>query len=1019
MRSLIRLSINKPITMLMIITALVVFGVYTFRMMSMEIMPKVDIPVVTITTIYPGAGPEEIETSVTEKLEDAFSLLDGVDLIYSYQMEGVSIITIQFNMGLNVDFASIDVKDKINEIRRELPDAIEDPVVTKFDIGDKPVLSLALTGDESLVAVKKRAEDIQERLAKVSGVAAVNIEGGVEREILVELSKTEMEARGLSYESVFGIIRASNLNFPLGNIENQTQDINVRINSKFVSLDQLNELEIPTKMGVVQLKHIARVTDTYKEQVQDARYNEVTSVGLSIKKRADANIINVADKIKKKLKVITAGLPEGYTLSVAKDNSIFVNNSVNDVYVNIIFGIILTAIVLLVFLRKMSITIIAATTMPISIIGTVTFMYGSGFTFNMMSLMAIGIAVGILVTNSIVVLENIIKHMGRGDDPKKSAEEGTIEIATAVIASTLTNVAVFVPIAFMQSIVGAFFVEFGMTMVYVTGVSLFVSFTLTPMMASRMLHNRNQKEIDEFADTDRKGLMHWIEQKYEYGLELVLTRLGTIVTSIVVLLLFASIGIVVTQLGGEFVPKSDEGTFEVKVELPSGTNLETSNRAVAKVEEVLRDVPELVSQYATIGTIEGLAQGGHLSFVVVQLKDKSERDRSTEEIVADLRTQMVHIPDASIIIKSIKSTGGDPNASDLDVEIVGTNMDNILEAVDSVSSFIAAVPGVADMETNWKSGKPELVLRPRRNAVADYGVTVGQIAQTIRMYVVGDAATQYREGVDEYDVTVKFAESDRKKRSDILSLPILSPRGVIPLASFVEESASEGPTTISRKNKERMVKISTNLVPGMTPGDVQKQLDPYIESLNLKGDTRITFGGNAEMMADAAADFLIAIVMAIILTYVLLTALLESFLQPIIIMSTIPLGLIGVIWSLFLSGSAISIISLMAIVMLIGIVVNNGILILDYANHLMRNEGLTLREAAIKGAASKFRAIVMTNIATIMAMMPLALGLGAGAEMRQPMAIASIGGLIVSTTLTLFFVPMLYWVFARFGMKES
>ncbi len=1005
--------------MLMVLLALVVFGIYTFRLIPINLMPKVDIPVVSVTTIYPGAGPEEIETSVTEKLEDVFSLVDGVDKIISYQSEGVSIITIQFKMGNNVDFNAIDVKDKINQIRQELPDDIYDPVITKFDPGDKPVLSLAITADAPLNEIKDKTEDIKEVLSRVNGVASVNIQGGLEREILVELNKTELEARGIPYAAVFGIIRASNLNFPVGNLKKPAQDVNIRVSAKFKSIENLEELEIPTEMGVVRLKDIARVTDTFKEQEQDARFNQNATVGLDVKKRSDANVLSVATEVKKELAKIKASLPEGYALDMARDNSVFVKNSVDDVYMNIFFGVLLTAITLLLFLRKISITIIAAVTMPVSIVATITFMYASGFTLNMMSLMALGIAVGILVTNSIVVLENIIKHMGEGDDPKIAAEKGTAEIATAVIASTLTNVAVFVPIAFMQSIVGAFFVEFGLTMVFVTAVSLFISFSLTPMMASRMLHNRNKKEIDAFADTERKGLMHSLEVGYEKLLNVVLTKIGAVVITIGIVALFLSIGIAFPQLGNEFVPKSDEGTFSVKVELPSGTNLKTSDEAVKQVESIVQTIPELNSQYATIGTVTGLTRGQHLSSVVVRLDGKEERDRSTNEVVAELRTKLIAIPDASIVVKAENSTGGDPNASDLDIQVVGSNMEHILETVDTLMSFIGMQAGVADIESSWKSGKPEVVLRPKRNAVADYGLTIGEIAQTVRMYIVGDAASQFREGDDEYDITVKYAEEDRKKRSDVLSLPVISPRGIIPLSSFVDEESAEGPTTIARLNKERMVKISTNLLPGVTPGDIQKVLPEFFDGFKAKGDTRIVFGGDAELMEEAAIDFGIAIVMAIILTYVLLTALLESFIQPVIIMSTIPLGLIGVIWSLFFSNSAISIIALMAIVMLIGIVVNNGILILDYANHLIRSQGLKLREAAIKGAASKFRAIIMTNIATMMAMMPLALGIGAGAEMKQPMAIASIGGLLVSTSLTLFFVPMLYWVFGRFGMDKK
>ncbi|MFC1585412.1 efflux RND transporter permease subunit [Fibrobacterota bacterium] len=1013
--NLINLSIRKPITMVMVLLALVVFGIYTFRLLAIDMMPDISLPFVTVQIIYPGSGPEEIETSVVEKLEEPLSQLDGLSEITAYINEGFAFIILEFNMDIDVNIAAMDTKDKVDAMRYQLPGDMENPVIAKFDFGDQPILDLAVFGPGTPDEVRTVAEDIvKEDLSKVTGIALIEVTGGLEREILVELDKQKLQARNIPYELVSGLIAGNNLNFPVGTIKTTRKEINLRVNSQFGSLDELRNLEIPTMSGIVRLKDLGRISDSFKEVKEIARYNKEETVGLGIKKRSDANVVAVADNVIKRIGKLQGKLPEGYRVKVARNNATFIRDSVNDVYSNIGMGVLLTAALLFLFLRALSTTFIAAVTMPVSIVCTFTVIYFSGFTLNVLTLMALGISVGILVTNSIVVLENIMKRMERGGDSASAAEQGTREVAVAVMASTLTNVAVFVPIAFMQSMVGQIFKEFGLTMTYATFFSLLISFTLTPMMASLLL-----KKKKGAGEQKSGGLMASLQEGYAGLLERILTRTGSALLIILVILLFLSIGVLAPRLGNEFFPKTDQGAFDIKVEMPSGTNVSTTDKVLTDIETRVQEIPELQSQYTTVGVTDGFTGGGNAAKIMVQLCDQADRDRSTERIAAAIRRQLADIPSADITVTPISSMGQGPGTADLEIQVMGSRMEDVLFTMDTLKAVLREIEGPADIFSSWKTGKPEIVFRPKRSALADFGLAAGQVAMSLRKYVFGEAVSTYREGAEEYDITLKYAEKDRKTRTDILSLNLLSPKGQVRLSSLAEAKNEDGPVQISRKNKQRMVTVSSNLLPGYTSGKIQQIIERKMSGIKLPGDARIFFTGENEMMADAMVDFGMAIIMAVVLTYLLLTGLLESFLQPLIIMSTLPLGFIGVIWSLFLTGTSISIMSLMAIVMLIGIVVNNAILILDFSNNLVRRRGVELRRAAIEGAKNKFRAILMTNIATILAMTPLALGLGAGGEIRQPMAVASIGGLIVSTILTLFLIPLLYWMFARFGFKKN
>ncbi|NLB63835.1 MAG: efflux RND transporter permease subunit [Fibrobacter sp.] len=1006
---MIRTSIYRPILMLMILTTFVVFGIYTFRLTPVAMMPEFDIPYVTIQLIYPGAGPREIENSVLEEIEEQLELLDGIDEVISFAFESFAIVVLKFQMGLDINVAANDAKEKLDQLRKDLPLDLEDPIISKLDITNMPILSLALTGDINASELRIIADDdIKPALSQVMGVASVDIIGGLEREILVKLHKNNLEARDLTAEQVVGTIMGSNLNFPLGNVRTERQEMNLRYNAEFESIEELAALEMPTATGIVRLSDIATISDTFKDVTQVARYNQQTSVGLDIKKRSDANIIETVRALRRAIPEIEKTLPEGLQLHIAYDNSEHIENSVNDVYQNIGIGIFFTAAVLLLFLRNLRTTIIAAISMPVSVISTFTFMYASGFTLNMVSLMALGISVGLLVTNSIVVLENIITHLRHDGGAKRAAEKGTNQVMVAVMASTLTNVAVFIPIAFMSSMVGKVFKEFGLTMAYATFVSLLISFTLIPMMAAYIIKTKKEDLIEE----EEKGVFIKFRNLYEKLLEFSLSAKGAVVLIAIVGSLLASLAVVGPLLGSEFVPKSDEGFFDVTIELSDATRIHITEEVAIEIENRVKKIPEVESIYTTVGSGGRMSSigGANAARLAVKLVPKKDRNRSTDEIILELRPLLADIPDAEIRIKASNSTTGGGGQADLDVQILGSNLDSLSVADSILQAITGQVPGVIDVYSDWTAGKPEMVMRPKRSAIADFGLVPAQVAGVLRSLVHGTESGMLRAYDEETDIFVKLDESDYFAREDLLSINVQTPRGPTPISNLVEQTQESGPSQIARKRGLRMVTVSSNVLPGFTAGEVQSHIVKELESTQLPGDCYVHFGGDAEMMADAFLDFTVAIIMAIILTYILLTAILESFWQPVLIMMTLPLGLIGVIWSLFVTGKAISIVSLMAMVMLVGVVVNNAILILDESNQIRRNTNADMRTSLIQAGRNKLRAIIMTNIAAICSMLPLALGLGDGAEFRQPMAIATIGGLIVSTTFTVFLIPTLVWI---------
>ncbi|MFQ5640822.1 MAG: efflux RND transporter permease subunit [bacterium] len=1019
-----KVSIKRPVLMTMVIMSFVVIGLYSYLQLAVDLTPDVDFPVVTVTTVYPGAGPKEIETLIIEKIEDEVSTISGVKHVQAVAREGVAIMIVEFEVGTDVDIAAIEVKDKIDLIKADLPDDAEDPLVSKFDINAQPVLDLAVSSPRPLAEVYRMVDDvIKDQLSRVPGVASIDIFGGKEREILISVRRDRLRAYGLSILDVVGGIAAANLDIPGGHIKQGTKEYTVRLDGEFEEVEHIRKIQLVsfTRAQPIKLIEIADVIDTFEEQRDLARYESKPAVGLSVVKKGDANSVAVASGVKKEIEKLAEILPDDVEIEIARDRSVFIDRSINDVMSNLFIGILLTALVLYLFLHNVKGTIIAAVAMPTSIIATFTLILFAGFTLNFMSLMGLAISVGILVANSIVVLENIIHRIQLGEEPVTAADTGTTEIALAVVASTLTNIVVFTPIAFMGGIVGQFFQQFGLTVAFATIFSLIVSFTLTPMLAAKLLKKQNNHEnkrglLARFGKSWDK-LYEELQASYKSVLNWALRRRAVVM--FINTVIFLGSLFLARFIGTEFITPSDEGQIDVTIEMPAGTRLERTDKSLDLVEQTLSKIPEVKSIYTILGKIDGgglaaSTQGVEVGQLVVKLVEKDKRDRETKEVADEMLSKLAAIPAADISVKPTNPFGG--AAADLQIELTGADMDILNGLAGQLMDIVRRTKGTTSVKSSWKVGKPEIKIRPDRERIASYGLMVRQLASAIRTSIEGTVASEYRVGDNEYDIRVRFADADKHTIDQVRNILVRGGNSyVIPITEVADIEFGAGPTQISRKDKKRLVTVTANIAQ-RSLGEVQADIEAQIAQLNLPTGYGILFAGQSERQAESFANILQAMLLAIILTYMALAAILESTIHPFTIMMTLPLGLVGVILSLLITGTTLSIFSMMALVMLVGIVVNNGILLLDYI-HVLRERGMEIIEAILKACSERLRPIIMMNLAVALGMLPLALGLGEGSETRAPMAIVSIGGIMTSTIFTVFLIPVIYLTFERIKMR--
>ena len=1028
--NLIRLSVAKPVLVTMMMLALAGIGLFCYTQLPREMFPEIEFPMVTVVTRYEGAGPEEVEQLIVKELEDEISTVEGVKHLRSIAQQGMGILMAEFYLDTDVDVAAADVRAKVNLVRPLLPDAADDPIVQKFDFNAQPVMQLAISAPRSLREVFLTADRrIKDRVATVPGVASVTILGGEEREIHVLTDQQRLRAHGLSITDVAAAVAAANLETPGGQIQQNSREYTLRLRGKFTNLDELRNLRLTLPSGqAIYLRDVADVRDAYKDIRDKVRADGKTCVGMSIQKRSDGNTVSIDRAVREQIAQLQKTLPSDYAITVQEESASWITSSIDNVFSNMRVGILLTAITLFLFLHSIRSVVIVSLTMPISVVATFIIMYFSGLTMNLMSMMGLAMIIGILVDNSVLVLENITRHLHMGLDPAEAAAKGTGDIAIAVACTTMTNIVIFVPIAFMGGVIGQFFKDLGLTATFATVVSLLISFTLAPMLASRLLTKKNTEPIGA-------GLLGRFGRRFDRGLETVRsTYLGALrwclhhrlLSLVMVAVLFVAALQLGRFIGGEFITPMDQGKFIVSVEMPTGTRLDETDAAIAQLEAVLHDktkLPELTGTYVTIGRVPGSGVGGssqavNIAQISATLVDKFQRDQSTKDIMNRLRPTLAaaNVPGANI--KLLESSGGGEGEAPIQLEITGDNIERVRAFMDEAVAIIRdplLVPGAIDVDSNHRPGQPELRIIPDREKCRDADIDVRYLSNVVTASFDGMIVSEYRDGAYDYDIRVRNNKASRRTIDDVSELTVMNRQGKrIPLPQVANIVTTTGPSQLFRKDRQSVISITAD-VTGRTQGEVAETIRQQTSPLLAKyPDCGMVFAGQVEQMQESFGRLGVAMIMSVCLTYMLLAALLESFSQPFMIMASLPLSLIGVLTALFLTDGTLSIFSIMSMVILIGLVINNAIIVLHYVN-VLRGEGAERNAAIIEAGSIRLRPMLMTNLTTVVALIPLALGLGWGGEMMSPMAMVQIGGLIAGGWIGLLIVPVIYTLYDDFA----
>ncbi len=1016
-------SIERPVFATMMILALIVLGLFSFIKLNIDLFPDIDFPYVTATTVLPGAGPEQIETDVTKKIEDAVNTIGGIDHITSISQEGVSIVIIQFKLEVEGKQAAQEVREKTAAIRSDLPTDIQDPVIQRIDPASIPIFTLSVSGERSEKEITTYTKNIiKKRLENVPGVGRVDLVGGAEREIQIEVDAARLQAYNLSIQDVIQNVASSNVEVPAGNLVQGQRQLLLRTMGKYTNVDEFNRVIVATPGGrVVHLSEVARIIDGVKEQVSLTRVNGRSAIGLNILKQSGSNTVRVADAIQKEIARVQKDLPGDVQITIARDNSVFIRDAVRDVLFDIMYGGLLAVIVVYLFLANLRSTIISAIALPTSIIASFIIMYALNFTLNMISLLALSLAVGLLIDDAIVVIENIYRHMQQGATPMEAAKVATSEIGLAVMATTFTIVAVFIPIAFTPGIVGRFFYQFGITVSVAVLVSLFVAFTLTPMLSSRWLSEADEKLTNE-GSILRKGLYYFnhffeiLSQRYRKAISWSLAHRKTVIFGSIGVFLFSIV--LIRFLGTSFFPTSDQGEFNISINAAPGSSLEQTSAICAAVERVVQKQPEVITVLTTIGAGNDPVTKGN---ILVKLVKKNKRKRGVERIMDDLRVELSTIPGANIGFGAAGGVGG--NQKPVIMSVRGDDIATIKGIADRVERIVRTTPGAVDIENSLEISKPEVRIRIDREKASDLGINVGLIATTARAMVDGFVATKYQEGDEQYDVRVRLAKEDRTSLENVNNLTVKSNKDgapgqklLIPVSYVADIRQGSGPSKINRFDRQREIRIDANLskrLLGDVIGDIQKQTD----RLDIQAGYSVGVVGQGQMQAESFGNIFLSLMLAIVFVYIVLAAQFESFSYPFAIMLALPMALIGAVLGLLVFRSALSMMSMIGVIMLMGLVTKNGILLVDYAN-VLRDRGHERTDALIRAGATRLRPILMTTFAMIFGMVPVAFGISEGSEFRSPMGQAVIGGLITSTLLTLFIVPVVYSVIDDISFKR-
>jgi HAE1 family hydrophobic/amphiphilic exporter-1 len=1002
------LSIKQPVLATMLAVTLVVLGIYSYRELSVDLMPNVELPVLTVQTTYPGAAPETVEREVTKRIEEALNTIPGLRHITSTTTEGLSVVVVEFRLGVSITTAQQDAQAKINAIQADFPTDMEAPIIQRMDIGAMPVISVAVESSTAdIKTLSSLAEKtLKKRLENVAGVGQVTLVGLARREVQVFVNKEKLKALGLTFVEVAGSLQRENLELPAGKLEQGGSEPLVRVAGKFVSVDEFKNLIVAVRNGrPIYLSEVARIVDGIEDRRSSALIDDRPALAMDIVKQSGANTVEVADGVKTVVNQLNAEMPAHIRLRVVTDRSTFIRNSVEDVQTTLLLGGLLTIFIVFIFLNSWRSTVITGLALPVSVISTFIVMRALGFTLNILTLMGLSLAIGLLIDDAIVVRENIVRHMHAGADHFTAAREATAEIGMAVMSTTFCIIAVFVPVAFMGGIMGRFFYQFGITVGFAVLVSLYVSFTLDPMLSSRW--------YDPAADP--KVRRRWFARQINRLNELV-DRLRNVLAAALGWSLFHR-WVVVTvgaaavlssfylfgKLGSTFMPASDQGSFMVTYKAQPGVSMQRSEEIARTLIAEVRSDPGVDYAYTTVGGTSGqaLSQGT----MYVRLKDPATR-RYYLAIMADLRQRLKRYPALRTAV-SMESMGG--AQAPIQVSLRGDDLNQLRGYGVRLLNLVKRTPGAADADTSEEDPRPEFRVRVDRQKAGDLGLDLGTVATTVRGLVAGQVVSQFQDpDGDTYDVRLRVEPSQRTRSGDLLELDLPGQFGrtLVPLSQVAAIDTGSAPSNIRRLDLMREIRVSAN-TQGRSLGEVVNDIKQRSTALNLPPGYGILHTGQAEEMAESFGYVGQALILAILLIYAILASQFRSFMQPLAIMLSLPLSLLGVAGMLYLVKDTLNMMSMIGVILLMGLVTKNAILLVDFTN-VQRRAGATRRDALIEAARVRLRPILMTTMAMIFGMLPLVFELGTGAEFRAPMARAVVGGLITSTLLTLLVVPVVY-----------
>jgi HAE1 family hydrophobic/amphiphilic exporter-1 len=1024
--SITEIAVKRPLLIIVIFTVLFIFGIRSYFSLNYNLLPKIDVPTVSVSTIYPGAAAAEVETSVTKKLEDAFSSVEGLDKITSTSQQGVSSVVVQLKSGTNIDQAERDIQRKADQAQNDLPDGLDKPIVNKINLEDAPVIKAGVTSKQSprdlYDFVDKQLLPV---LQNVPGVGQVNIIGGDEREIQVNINQDKLKAYGLGIAQVTEALKNANQSFPAGSIETLNQQTSIHFDANVTSISQISNLIIQQRPGAgsVYLKNIAEVVDATAKTTAINHINGIPSIGVQIIKQSDANAVDVSEQVKKKFTEIEGQYKEvGLKFSVSSDQSIYTLKSADGVMEDLGLAVVIVGIVMLAFLHSFRSSMFVLVALPSSIIPTFIAMYFLGFSLNLMTLMAMSLVVGILVDDSIVVLENIYRHLEMGLDKEKAALEGRNEIGFTALAITAVDVVVFLPIAFAGGIIGSLLQEFSLVVVFSTLMSLFVSFTVTPMLAAKFgkIEKLNKRSLWGKLNLGFEHFLDVLKEDYGKLLDIVLRKKRWLLSGVILLIIGSVSLIAFGFIGGAFVPSADQGELLINLELAPSASIYQTNMITQQAEKLIMKQPEVIRVFSSIGFITGSVAGttnnSNLAEITVTMVDKSKRNITAEDFGIELQKKLsAVIPGAKITSSPTSITGG-ANQAPIQIAVKGIDLKAVRKVAEEYKTIVASVPGTRFVELSVKSQKPQVEVNLNREKMTLLGINASQVGAALQNSFSGDDKSKFKQSGNEYTILIGLDRYDRSNINDVKNLPFINSNGqTFVLSQFAEVTEGLGESVLQRSDRLGSITVNSN-VAGRPTGTVANDIKAKVSKVKLPQGVTIEYLGDVKNQGDAFGSLGFALIVAIVLVYLVMVALYENAVYPFVVLFSIPVALIGALLALALTMQTLNIFSMIGLIMLLGLVSKNAILIVDFTNHL-KGEGHSVHEALVEAGKERLRPILMTTLAMILGMLPIALASGAGAEIKNGMAWVIIGGLTSSMILTLFVVPSMYMIIENLLLK--